>query len=41
MQGEAQWKLQLLFVIVKGVDFHFHFIIYAFSPSIGEPNALH
>lgn len=41
MQREAQWKLQLLFVIVKGVGFHFHLIIYAFNPAIGEPKALH
>lgn len=28
-------------VIIKGVDFHFHLSIYAFSPSIGEPEAFH
>lgn len=39
MQREAQRKLQLLFVIIKGVDFHL--AIYTFSPSIGEPKSFH
>lgn len=34
MEREAQWLLQLLFVIIKGVALHFLLAIYAFSPSI-------
>lgn len=36
MQREAQWLLQLLFVIIKGVALRFLLAIYAFSPSIRE-----
>lgn len=40
MQTKAQWLLQLLFVIIKGVALCFLLAIYAFSPSIRETERL-